>query len=128
MADWLCCVRTVGVELRETELLCYCSLQDRLEPSLAGPQSQCETPCPSHRASLLTCGGQGAASLYQMSPGIKQPQALVDSDKRNTEVVMIDHVRIGLDVMLMFVCLILVLIIAIFILNKQYRQSYQELQ
>ena len=41
---------------------------------------------------------------------------------------MIDHVRIGLDVMLMFVCLILVLIIAIFILNKQYQQSYTELQ
>ena len=118
--------RTVGVELRQTELVCYCSLQDTLQPSLAGPQSQCQTPC--HQASLLTCGGQGAASLYQMSPGIKQPQALVDSEKRNTEVVMIDHVRIGLDVMLMFVCLILVLIIVIFILNKQYQQSYTELQ
>ena len=119
--------RTVGVELVETELRCYCRLQAGLEPGLAGPQSQCETPC--HHGSLpLTCGGRGAASIYQMSPGIIQPQALLDSEKRNTEVVMIDHVRVGLDVMLMFIFLILVLIIVIFILNKQYQQSYTELQ
>ena len=124
-----CCLcRIVGVEVREREVVCYCSLQDRLEPGLAGPESQCETPC--HPASSLTCGGPGALSLYQMSSGIKQPQALVDSEERNTEIVMVDHLRVGLDVMVMFVCLILILIIGIFILNKQhqYQQSYTELQ
>ena len=124
----ICCLcRIVGVELREREVVCYCSLQDRLQPGLAGPESQCETPC--HPASSLTCGGHGALSLYQMSSGIKQPQALVDSEERNTEIVMVDHLRVGLDVMVMFVCLILILIIGIFILNKQhqYQGSYTEL-
>ena len=118
--------RTVGVELRETELMCYCRQQDRLDASLTGPGSECETLC--HQDSLLTCGGQGAASVYKVSPGVIQPQPLLDSEKRNTEIVMIDHVRVGLDVMLMFVFLILVLIIVIYILNKQYQQSYTELQ
>ena len=114
--------------MREEELWCYCSHQDSLQSSLAGPQSQCESPC--GQASLLTCGGPGALSVYQMSPGLKQPQALLDSEERNTEIVMVDHVRIGLDVMVMFVCLILLLIICIFILNKQYQdhKSYNELQ
>ena len=114
------------MEVRDTELVCYCRQEERLEASTTGPQSQCGTPC--HQASLLTCGGQGAASVYKVSPRVIQPQPLLDSEKRNTEIVMIDHVRVGLDVMLMFVFLILVLIIVIYILNKQYQQSYTELQ
>ena len=72
--------------------------------------------------------GPDALSVYQVAGDVGTTLALVDSQRRSTEIVMIDHVRIGLDVMLMFVCLILLLLIVAFILHKQYQQSYTEIQ
>ena len=63
-----------------------------------------------------------------MSADLDNALSLVDTKRRDTEILMIDHVRVGLDVMLMFVCLILLLMIIAFILHKHYQQSYTEIQ
>ena len=90
-------------------------LQPVLSPvevcSLHHPLHHCS---PSHR---LTAGSD-ALSVYRVSSDLHNTLPLVEPHNRDTEILMIDHVRAGLDVMLMCVCLILLLMIGAFILHK----------
>ena len=43
-------------------------------------------------------------------------------------IVLVDHVKLGLDVILFLVCLVIILVIGIFVLKRYWRSNYDEME